>query len=213
MKKAIVLLSGGLDSSTTLYIARRAGYKIWCLIFDYNQRHNKEIKYAKLLAKKLKYPYKVMRILLPWGGSSLIDTKKPLPQRGRFKGIPTTYVPARNTIFIAFAVSWAETIGAEAIYLGANSIDFSGYPDCRPEYFKKYQGLIDVAAKLKGIRIEVPLINKTKAEIIKMGISLGMPYQLTWSCYKGNSRPCGKCDACRLRRKGFKEAGIKDPLL
>lgn len=211
-KKAIVLLSGGLDSATTLYIARRAGYKIWCLIFDYNQRHNKEVRYAKHLARKTGCPYRVVKFKLPWGGSSLLDRRKPLPQRGRFKGIPSTYVPARNTIFIAFAISWAEALGAEVIYLGANTIDFSGYPDCRPDYFKRYQRLIDVATKTKGIRIEAPLVNKTKAEIIKTGVSLGVPYRWTWSCYKGSRRPCRKCDSCRLREKGFREAGVKDPL-
>lgn len=212
-KKAIVLLSGGLDSATTLYIARRTGHKVSCLIFDYGQRHKKEVDFAKRLARKTGCPYRVIKFKLPWGGSSLLDRRERLKQSGGFRGISRTYVPARNTIFIAFAVSWAEVLGAQAIYLGANAIDFSGYPDCKPDYFRKYERLIEVATKAKRIRLEVPLVDKTKAEIIKTGISLGVPYQWTWSCYKGDAKPCGKCDSCRLRRKGFREAGVKDPLL
>jgi len=211
-KKAIIILSGGLDSATVLFIAKRAGYKTFCLTFNYGQRHKKEILYAEHLARLTASPHKILKIRLPWKGSSLLDKNRPLPQNGIFGKIPTTYVPGRNTIFISFAVSWAEAAGAEAIYIGANAIDFSGYPDCRPDYFRKYQSLIDIATKKKGIELKVPLITKTKADIIKTGVSLGVPYQWTWSCYRGGKTPCGKCDSCRLRRKGFMEAGIMDPL-
>lgn len=211
-KKAVVLLSGGLDSATTLYIARREGYEVFCLVLDYGQRHRKEIDCAKALARKSASIYRVLKFKLPWGGSSLLNRKERLRQSGVGKVIPRTYVPARNTIFIAFAVSWAEVVGAEVVFLGANSLDFSGYPDCRPVYFDRYQRLIDVALKEKGVRLEAPLINKTKAEIVKIGMSLGVPYNLTWSCYKGGTRPCGKCDSCRLRMKGFRTAGTRDPL-
>lgn len=212
-KKAIVLLSGGLDSATTLYIAKRAGYNTQCLIFNYNQRHRKEIECSKEIAKKTKSSFKVVKIKLPWRGSSLLDKNTKLPQNRKSKGIPSTYVPARNTIFIAFAISWAEAIKAEAVYIGANAVDYSGYPDCRPEYFMRYKALVKEGLKKNNIRIQTPLIDKTKAEIIKIGISLGVPYHLTWSCYKGDKEPCMKCDSCRLRRKGFREARIKDPAL
>lgn len=213
-KKAVVLLSGGLDSTTTLYIARRQGYNITCLIFDYGQRHEREIEAAKRIAGG---PYKIIRFKLPWGGSSLLDRKMKIP-RGRSlrdiqSGIPSTYVPARNTLFLAFAISCAEAIGAEKIFIGANCLDFSGYPDCRPDYFKAYEKLISQGTKVGRIKIEAPLLKKTKAEIIRIGTSIGVPYNLTWSCYMGGKRPCGECDSCVLRAKGFGEAGIPDPLI
>lgn len=215
-KKAVVLLSGGLDSATTLYIARRNGYKVFCLIFDYGQKHRREIESAKRVAKKIGRPYKIIKFRLPWGGSSLIDNKLKIPMGRSFKeieeGIPSTYVPARNTLFIAFAISYAEAIGAEAIFIGTHCMDYSGYPDCRPEYLKAYENLIFKGTKLGKIKIKAPLLKKTKAEIIKIGASLGVPYELTWSCYTGGKRPCGGCDSCSLRRKGFREAGVPDPL-
>lgn len=211
-RKAVVLLSGGLDSTTTLYIAEREGYNVMCLIFDYGQRHRKEISAAKRIAGD---SYKIIRFKLPWGGSSLLDRRMKVP-KGRplgkiQQGIPSTYVPARNTVFLAFAISCAEAIGAEKIFIGANAIDYSGYPDCRPGYFKSYERLISLGTKAGKIKIEAPLLKKTKSEIIRIGTSLGVPYELTWSCYMGGKRPCGRCDSCILRAKGFREAGIPDP--
>lgn len=215
-KKAIVLLSGGLDSATTLHIARRDGYRVSCLIFDYGQKHRREIESAVRVAEKVGCPYDIIRFTLPWGGSSLISDNLEIP-KGRSlkeikKDIPSTYVPARNTLFIAFGISHAETIGAEAVFIGANCLDYSGYPDCRPDYFRAYEKLISLGTKAGNIEIKAPLLKKTKAEIIKVGTSLGVPYELTWSCYAGGKKPCGKCDSCVLRKKGFREAGISDPL-
>lgn len=221
MKKAVILLSGGLDSATTLYAAKKKGYKPYCLIFDYGQRHSKELVSAKKIAEKAGALYKVVKISLPWKGSSLLDKNKPLPCR---KGcditedkIPSTYVPARNTIFLSFALSYAESIRACDIFIGANALDYSGYPDCRPEYFKVFNRLSLFATKTgidkKPIVIRTPLINLKKSEIIGLGIKLGVPYELTWSCYKGSKRPCGKCDSCKIRSSGFAQAGLKDPLL
>ncbi len=218
MKKAVVLLSGGLDSTTTLYWARKKGYKCWCLIFDYGQKHRKEILSAKKIAEKTNSSFKVIKIDFPWKGSALTDKNVSIPENRSIllmkKSIPATYVPARNIIFISFAVSFAEVIGASRIFIGANAIDFSGYPDCRPEFFKAFSKAISKGTKRGNkIKIEVPFLYYTKAKIVKVGISLSVPFELTWSCYKGKSRPCRKCDSCLLRKKGFKEAGIKDPLL
>ena len=204
-KKAIVLLSGGLDSTTTLYYALERGYKCHALIFDYGQRHRRELRSAVAVARRVKVTYKIIKFKLPWKGSSLLDTKIKIPSREKMKGIPSTYVPARNTIFLSFALSYAEAIGAEAIFIGANAIDFSGYPDCRPDFYKAFQKVIQKGTKKKTIRVLTPLINLTKAEIIRLGMRLGAPLELTWSCYKGGKTPCGVCDSCRLRRKGFDE--------
>ncbi|MBU1061721.1 MAG: 7-cyano-7-deazaguanine synthase QueC [Candidatus Omnitrophica bacterium] len=209
MKKAVVLLSGGMDSAVTLFYAKKKGYKTYCLIFDYAQRHKKEISFAKKIAGISHSEYFVLKIKLPWKGSSLLDKKIPIPKdrildSGKID-IPPTYVPARNTIFISFALSFAEAIGAKVIFIGANEIDFSGYPDCRPRYFKKYNELLREATKTKGIRIEAPLLNKTKKEIVCLGRKLDVPLGLTWSCYKGGKSPCNRCDACRLRTKGFQK--------
>lgn len=220
-KKAVVLLSGGIDSSTTLYLAQKKGYKCFCLIFDYGQKHKKEIHCAKNIAQKAKCRYEIIKFLLPWKGTSLLDKNLSIPQNRTLKHIkkeiPSTYVPARNTIFLSFALSYAEAISAEATFIGANAIDYSGYPDCRPEYFLVLQKVIHLGTKKgiegKGIKILTPLIKKTKSEIIKTGIKLGVPYNLTWSCYQGGKKPCKQCDSCILRAKGFKELGIKDPLL
>jgi 7-cyano-7-deazaguanine synthase len=217
-QKAVVLLSGGLDSATTLYAAKERGYQVHGLIFDYGQRHRREIRSAKRLARLAHCPVTVIKISLPWQGSSLLDKKQVLPQKRRiFKGIPSTYVPARNTIFLSFALSYAEAIGANRIFIGANAVDFSGYPDCRPEFYQAFNKLARLATRCgvqhRAIRIEMPLIGLKKSEIIKLGLRWGVPYQMTWSCYKGGRKPCGQCDSCLIRSKGFKEAGLKDPAL
>ena len=219
-KKAVILLSGGLDSTTVLFMARRWGYKTWCLIFDYGQRHKKEIKAAKRIAGICRCDYELVKFKLPWGGSSLLGgatRKAKIPRDRSLKKIggqiPSTYVPGRNTIFISFGFSYAERLGAEAVFIGANSVDFSGYPDCRPEYFRCFEKLAQKGITKKGIDIRVPLLRKNKAEIIATGKSLSVPYELTWSCYYGGEKPCLRCDACQLRQKGFTESGFPDPLL
>lgn len=217
MSKCIVLLSGGLDSATILYYAKKNGFVPACLIFSYGQRHNKEIKRAVAIAKKAKCDYKIVAINLPWKGSSLLDKSIKLPFRKEMRKneIPSTYVPARNIIFLSYAASYAEAIGAKAIFIGANAIDYSGYPDCRPEFFKAYEKVLDKGLKTgvegKTIQIFVPLLRLSKADIIKWGMKLKVPYELTWSCYSGGKRPCGKCESCQLREKGFEAVGAKDP--
>lgn len=218
MKTAVVLLSGGLDSATTLYFAKSRGYKCLCLTFNYGQRHKKEILSAQKIAKSAHAQFKIVKFNLPWKGSSLLDKKNPLPQDyfKRKEKIPLTYVPARNIIFLSFALSFAEVIGAKAIFIGANFIDYSGYPDCRPDFFQAFKNMALFGTKSgtegKQIKILAPLIYKTKEEIIKLGLKLKVPYGLTWSCYKGARLPCGKCDSCVLRAKGFHKLGIDDPL-
>lgn len=197
------MLSGGIDSTTTLYYAKSKGYKCFALIFDYGQRHHREIRSAVAVAKRAKVPYRIIKISLPWKGSSLLDKKLKLPKGKKLKGIPSTYVPARNTIFLSFALSYAEAIGAKMIFIGANAIDFSGYPDCRPQYYRAFRKVIREGTKVKKIKVKTPLINMTKAQIIRLGMNLGAPLELTWSCYRGGSKPCGVCDSCRLRQKGF----------
>jgi 7-cyano-7-deazaguanine synthase len=217
MKKAIVLLSGGLDSATTLYYVKNRGYTSHCLIFGYGQRHSKEIKQAIKIAKHAKVPYQVLNINLPWQGSALLNKKAKLPHRKVFKqnDIPVTYVPARNIIFLSFAVSFAEAIGAEAVFIGANAIDYSGYPDCRPKFFEAFSKVARQGLKSgvqgKAIKIVTPLVHLTKAQIIKLGLKLGVPFELTWSCYAGGRRPCLRCESCQLRERGFSQLGIKDP--
>jgi len=216
VKRAVVLLSGGLDSCTTLFLAKKKGYRVSCLIFDYGQRHKKEIISAKKIAAAAKCKYEIIKIELPWRGSSLLDKKSKLPDRINIKGIPSTYVPARNLIFLSFAISFAESKKAQAIFIGANQLDYSGYPDCRVEFYKALELVAKKGTKTgvegRPIQILTPLINKTKSEIIKLGRKLSVPYELTWSCYRGGRFPCGECDSCRLRAKGFKEAGLKDPI-
>lgn len=221
MKKAIVLLSGGLDSSITLYYAKKKNYKVYCLVFDYGQRHLKEIESARKIAKFAKVDYTILKLALPKKAGALLDKKTPLPKRPLLKlkekaNIPATYVPGRNIIFLSYALSYAEAIGADAIFIGANAIDYSGYPDCRPEFLKAFMRVSKVATKrgVEGnpVRILAPLIKKSKVEIIKLGKRLNVPFEYTWSCYKGLKYPCGYCDSCRLRAKGFKEAGFEDPL-
>ncbi|MBU3912331.1 MAG: 7-cyano-7-deazaguanine synthase QueC [Candidatus Omnitrophica bacterium] len=202
-KRAVVLLSGGMDSAVTLFYARQKGYKTYCLIFDYGQRHKKELEFAKKLARLARSDHRVLKIKLPWKNSALLDKKISVPEYRKASGIPVTYVPARNTIFLSFALSFAEAIGARVIFIGANARDFSGYPDCRPLYFKKFNELLKKATKARGIKIQTPLLYKTKKDIAKLGGKLKVPFELTWSCYKGGRKPCGKCDACFLRAKGF----------
>lgn len=219
-RKAIVLLSGGLDSAVTLFYAIKKGYDCRCLAFDYGQRHKREIALAREVAGRAGAKLTVMKLPLPWKGSSLLDKNKALPIDRSIKdikkGIPSTYVPGRNTIFLAIAASFAEAVGARAIFIGAHSEDSSGYPDCRKEYLEAFDKVVRLGTKAgleKRLSLRFPLIGKDKAGIIKLGLSLGVPFQHTRSCYKEGRRPCMKCDSCILRQRGFKRAGIKDPAL
>lgn len=212
MVRAIVLLSGGLDSCTTACIAKHRGYELHALSFDYGQRHKKELESSKKIAKRLGIDHRIIRIELPERSDALTGSLSVPHNREIGKEIPVTYVPARNTIFIAYALSWSEVIDADAIFIGANAIDFSGYPDCTKEYIEAWNDLIKVGMKNNGVRVVAPLIDMNKAEIIKEGAKLGAPFELTWSCYEGREKACGVCDSCMLRLKGFKEAGLKDPI-
>ena len=221
MPKAVILLSGGLDSATVVGIAHEQGYDLYALSFDYGQRHSRELESAKKVAELYNVQaHQILRIELgKLGGSALTDDNIPVPAARELdkisETIPTTYVPARNTIFISYALAYAEVIDADAIFIGAKSRDYSGYPDCRPEYFTAFQQLVTLCNKrgVEGhpIELKIPLIDMTKAEIIKKGVELGVPYEHTWSCYQGGSQPCGTCDSCLLRAKGFQEAGVNDP--
>jgi len=221
MKSAIVLLSGGLDSATTLYLAKKNGFKCFCLIFDYGQRHRREIESARRIARAAGCRSQVVKISFPWKGSALLDKKIKIQdaRASRLPGsqeIPASYVPGRNIIFLSFALSYAEAIKASAIYIGAHAQDYSGYPDCRPEFYRAFREVISCGTKAgvgkKKIEVIAPLLNKNKAQIIRLGLGVGVPFALTWSCYRGGRVPCGKCDSCYFRAKGFKEVGIKDPL-
>ena len=218
MKKAIVLLSGGMDSTVTLYIAKKE-YECRALIFNYGQKALKEVEYARKAADIAGVPCEVLNISMPWEGSSLLDRTMTIPE-GSAAGtsdIPNTYVPARNMIFLSFGVSFAEAIGAEAVFIGAHQMDFSNYPDCRDTFFRSFQKTVQDGTRegSKGhqIKIFTPIINKKKDEIIKTGVELGVPFEYTWSCYKGENDPCEKCESCRFRINAFKKIGIEDPLL
>ncbi|MBI2069219.1 MAG: 7-cyano-7-deazaguanine synthase QueC [Elusimicrobia bacterium] len=221
-KKAIVLLSGGMDSAAALYWAKNKGYRCHCLIFDYGQRHKKEIHFARALARAAKAACAVIPIKLPWtGGSSLLDSTLKLPAHSMTKigknGIPSTYVPGRNTLFLAYAISAADALDAEAVVLGPNALDYSGYPDCRPEYYRAMRRAAQLGTKRgnngQTIQILTPLIGLSKAQIARLGADLRVPWERTWSCYAGGRRPCRRCDSCKLRAKGFREAGLIDPLI
>lgn len=219
-KKAIVVLSGGLDSSTCAYIAKNHGYDIYCISFNYGQRHTKELECAAEIAKRVgAKEHRILTLPTPTG-TSLVAGAEEIPEERSLedmsKEIPSTYVPARNTVFIALGLQYAEEVGASAIYVGVNAIDYSGYVDCRPEYIEAWQELINRATKrtVEGgeIKLMTPLLQLYKSEIIEEGMALGVPYELTQSCYKGGGKACGKCDSCKLRLKGFKEAGFTDPV-
>ena len=219
MSKAIVLLSGGLDSTTVLAIAKAHDFECYALSFDYGQKQRSELESAKTIAKQSKVvEHRIMKIsLADIGGSALTDDKIDVPKYSKSDEIPVTYVPARNTIFLSFALAWAEVIDCQKIYIGVNALDYSGYPDCRPEFIKAFEDMANLATKqsVEGEKIEIktPLISMTKAEIIQKGLSLGVNYSQTISCYLANSNgeACGECDACVLRINGFKNANIKDP--
>lgn len=219
MKKAVVLLSGGLDSATCLAMAKNQGFEAYCLSFDYGQRHNAELKAAANIAKALgAAEHRIAKIdLATFGGSALTDSKIAVPTDGVDVGIPVTYVPARNTILLSFALAWSEVLGADDIFIGVNAVDYSGYPDCRPEFISSFQVMARLATKAgvegASLHIHAPLIFLTKAQIIQRGTALGVDYGLSVTCYKADEdgRACGECDACRLRRAGFETAGVTDP--
>ena len=214
---AVVLLSGGLDSATLLAIARQRGFRCHALSFDYGQTHGAELAAARRVAGRFDVQHRIMTIPVgDLGGSALTDPSIPVPDQGG-EGIPVTYVPARNTVFLALALAWAEVLEAPAIFIGVNALDYSGYPDCRPEFVTAFQELANLATKqaVEGspVTIRAPLVNMTKAEIIALGTELGVDYSLTVSCYRADSqgRACGRCDACGFRAQGFSQAGIDDP--
>lgn len=217
-QKAVVLVSGGLDSSTVLAMAVQQGYQCYTLSFDYGQRHRSELEAAVRVSRLMNVTeHKVVKLDLgSIGGSALTDTNIEVPEQ-ETEGIPVTYVPARNTVFLSIALGWAEVLGARKIFLGVNAVDYSGYPDCRPEYIASFESMANLATRAgvegQALTIEAPLINLTKADIIRAGISLDVDYSQTVSCYQANldGLACGKCDSCRLRAQGFDQAGIADP--
>jgi 7-cyano-7-deazaguanine synthase len=219
MKRAVVLLSGGLDSVTALAIAKQQGYECYTLSFDYGQRHRAELNASVLLSKQLSASeHKTINIdLRSIGGSALTDDIA-VPETME-EGIPITYVPARNTVFLSIALGWAEVLDAEAIFVGVNAVDYSGYPDCRPQFIEAFEKLANVATKagVEGHKLTVhaPLINMTKAEIVQKGTELGIDYSQTVSCYQADEqgRACGRCDSCKLRKQGFTDAGLADPTI
>jgi len=216
---AVVLLSGGLDSATTLAIARNDGFRCHALSFRYGQRHDAELAAAARVAEHLgAVEQRVMQIdLATFGGSALTDLNIDIPASGEGSGIPVTYVPARNTIFLSFALGWAEVLGARDLFIGVNAVDYSGYPDCRPQFIEAFETLANLATRagVEGdqFTIHAPLLDLSKAEIVRRGTALGVDYAGTVSCYQadGEGRACGTCDACRLRAQGFREAGLPDP--
>jgi 7-cyano-7-deazaguanine synthase len=217
-KKAVVLLSGGLDSATILAQARAAGFACYSVSFDYGQRHRAELQAAERVARQLGViEHKVIGLNLNGiGGSALTDSSIAVPE-GPTEGIPVTYVPARNTVFLSLALGWAEVLGAHDIFIGVNAVDYSGYPDCRPEFIAAFERVANLATREgvegSGFRIQAPLQNLSKAQIVQIGMQRGVDYGLTVSCYQadGDGRACGRCDSCRLRAAGFAAAGVADP--
>ena len=219
MKKAVVLLSGGLDSTTCLAIAKHEGYECYALSFNYGQKHNSELEASKKIAQQFgavqheTFSFSTAAL----SHSALTDQSIDVPDYKHTDEIPVTYVPARNTVFLSFALGWAEVLEADAIFIGVNAVDYSGYPDCRPEYIAAFQTLANLATKSgvngKKITIETPLMTLTKTDIIKLGHELGVDYSLTVSCYRANDKgeACGECDSCAFRKKGFADAGVIDP--
>lgn len=228
--KAVILLSGGLDSSTVLYQAKALGFSCYAITFDYQQRHRRELEAASAIAQSARsrnarsagvVDHQLVKFdLRQWGGSALTDNSIDLPSRRSAtemaQSIPVTYVPARNTIFLSFALAYAETVGAQQVYIGVNALDYSGYPDCRPDYIQAMQEVFQLGTKQgregQAITIVTPLIDLKKTEIIHLGNQLGVPWEQTWSCYAGGDSACGVCDSCRLRRGAFAELGLQDPL-
>jgi 7-cyano-7-deazaguanine synthase len=220
--KAVILLSGGLDSSTVLYQARADGCECYAISFDYQQQHCRELQSAVLVGKSVGVvQHQVVNFdLRLWGGSALTDDAIALPQARSLdemsQNIPVTYVPARNTIFLSFALGYAEVIAAERVYIGVNALDYSGYPDCRPDYIQAMQEVFRLGTKQgregQPINIIAPLVNLKKTEIIQLGNQLGVPWELTWSCYAGGDKACRVCDSCRLRLAAFAELGLEDPV-
>ncbi|WP_413795723.1 MULTISPECIES: 7-cyano-7-deazaguanine synthase QueC [unclassified Pseudomonas] len=217
-KRAVILLSGGLDSATVVAMARAEGYRCYTMSFDYGQRHRAELHAAERVARDLGVvEHKVIGLNLNGiGGSALTDTSIDVPETPG-EGIPVTYVPARNTVFLSLALGWAEVLGARDIFIGVNAVDYSGYPDCRPEFVEAFERMANLATKAgvegQGFRIQAPLQNLSKADIVTAGVKLGVDYGLTVSCYQADDqgRACGKCDSCRLRAQGFAAAGVNDP--
>ncbi len=218
MKNAVVLLSGGLDSATVLALARQQGYLCHALCVDYGQRHHAELDAAQRVSQALgAVQQRVIHVdLTAFGGSALTDMSIAVPEQPS-TGIPSTYVPARNTIMLSLALAWAEVLQSQDIFIGVNAVDYSGYPDCRPEYIRAFEDMANLATKAavegKRLTLHAPLLNLSKAEIVKMGAQLGVDYSLTVSCYQADKegRACGECDSCRLRRAGFNAAGMADP--
>lgn len=220
MKKAVVLLSGGLDSTTALYLAKKEGFEVYAISFDYGQKHDKELECAKIIAEEAGVAdYIVVKTNMnTWGGSALTDSSIEVPEGNiDSKEIPVTYVPARNMIFLSFAASYAEVVGAQDIFIGVSEVDYSGYVDCRQEFLDSMEKTINLgtvcgAEQGKKIKIRAPFINITKAEEVKLGMELGVDYGKTWSCYNGGEEACGTCDSCKLRLAAFETAGHKDPI-
>jgi 7-cyano-7-deazaguanine synthase len=221
VRPAVILLSGGLDSATTLAVARRDGYACHCLSVDYGQRHRTELAAAARVATALgAIAHRTIHLdMAQFGGSALTDDTIAVPTGGVQPGIPVTYVPARNTVMLSLALAWAEVLGAQDIFVGVNAVDYSGYPDCRPEYIAAFERMANLATKAgvegRVLHVHAPLIDLSKADIIRRGVALGVDYGLTVSCYQADAtgQACGSCDSCRLRREGFAAAGVADPTL